>query len=363
MAGSSTLARVGGPAVVVFALVPATVHARQLTLAVGLEQAVIGGVLPLGVSLAVAAYGIVLTRRDDDIGGVAAAGGVVVGTLLTAAVALWAVGGGVVTDANMARPAVVAAHVLTAGLAVGGALGALAERVRRTERVAERLFDGLSNPVARVVREESQRRVVNVIDGQATALADRLDRAAPELDAVARQTDGLLRLSERARQLESLVAGETAATETDLAALARERVGEFRDRDHSVTVETALPASPVTVRGNELLGAAVDELLDNVAHHAGPATTARVELTREGGMATLTVADDGPGLPETEAAVVDRTTESDLDHASGIGLWFVTWVLVELGGEVTVDGDDGTTVALHVPLATADGSTAETDDH
>jgi signal transduction histidine kinase len=163
--------------------------------------------------------------------------------------------------------------------------------------------------------------------------------------------------------LESLVAGETAATETDLAALARERVGEFRDRDHGVTVETALPASPVTVRGNELLGAAVDELLDNVAHHAGPATTARVELAREGAMATLTVADDGPGLPETEAAVVDRTTESDLDHASGVGLWFVTWVLVELGGEVTVDGDDGTTVALHVPLATADGGTAETDAH
>jgi len=469
VAGSSTLARVGGPAVVVFALVPATVHARQLTLAVGLEQAVIGGVLPLGVSLAVAAYGVMLTRRDDDIGGLAAAGGIVVGTLLTAAVTLWAVGGGVVTDANMARPAVVAAHVLTAGLAVGGVLGALAERVRRTERVTERLFDGLSNPAARVVREESQRRVVevneafrqtfgperphvgsplsaclrpadgegsvdevleaevaarshlacgvagggdgvrefrvsrvpvdgpeefvvladvteqrrrerrlsvlnrvlrhdlrtavNVIDGQATALADRLDRAAPELDAVARQTDGLLRLSERARQLESLVAGETTATETDLAALAGERVGEFRDRDHGVTVETALPASPVTVRGNELLGAAVDELLDNVAHHAGPATTARVELAREGAMATLTVADDGPGLPETEAAVVDRTTESDLDHASGVGLWFVTWVLVELGGEVTVDGDDGTTVALHVPLATADGGTTETDAH
>jgi signal transduction histidine kinase len=77
-------------------------------------------------------------------------------------------------------------------------------------------------------------------------------------------------------------------------------------------------------------------------------------------MATLTVADDGPGLPETEAAVVERTAESDLDHASGLGLWFVTWVVVELDGEVTVDGDDGTTVAVHVPLATTetDGTVA-----
>jgi hypothetical protein len=308
----------------VFALVPATVHARQLTLAVGVEQAVVGGVLPLGVSVAVAVYGGVLTRRDDDLGGAAAAGGVVVGTLLTAAVALWVARGGVVTYTSMARPTVVAAHVLTAGLAVGGLLGVLAERVRRTERVTERLFDGLSNPAARVVREPGGRRVVevneafcrtfgadrphvgsplgaclqpadgagsvdevleaevaarshlacgvagdgdgvrefrvsrvpvddpeefvvlvdvteqrrrerrlsvlnrvlrhdlrtavNVIDGQTTALADRLGESTPELDAVDRQTQGLLGLSERARQLESLVAGETATTETDLVA-------------------------------------------------------------------------------------------------------------------------------------------------
>jgi signal transduction histidine kinase len=188
-----------------------------------------------------------------------------------------------------------------------------------------------------------------------------LGQATPELTAVDRQTDGLLRLSQRARQLEALVAGETTDTETDLAALARDRVAALRERDHDVSVETTLPSAPVVVDGNELLGAAVDELLDNVAHHAGPAATARVELTREDAMATLTVADDGPGLPETEAAVVDRTTETDLDHASGIGLWFVTWVLVELGGEVTVDGDDGTTVELHVPLAT-DGREPATDD-
>ena len=467
MSRSSVLARVGGPAVVVLALAPAAVHARQLTLAVGLEQAVVGGVVPLAVSLAVAAYGVVLIRRDDDVGGVAAAGGIVAGTLLTAAVASWVARGGVVTYSSMARPTVVAAHVLTAGLAIGGVLGVLAERVRRTERVTESLFDGLSNPVARVVREDEGRRVVevneafrqtfgperphvgsplsaclrpadgegsvdevleaevaarshlacgvagggdgvrefrvsrvpvddpeefvvladvteqrrrerrlsvlnrvlrhdlrtavNVIDGQAAALATRLDEATPELDAVDRQTDGLLRLSKRARQLEALVAGETGDTETDLTALARDRVATFRGRDYDVTVETALPASPVVVDGNELLGAAVDELLDNVAHHAGPAATARVELAREGAMATLTVADDGPGLPETETAVVDRTTESDLDHASGIGLWFVTWVLVELGGEVTVDGDDGTTIELHVPLAT-DNRDSTVDD-
>lgn len=211
----------------------------------------------------------------------------------------------------------------------------------------------------RVLRHDL-RTAVNVIDGRVTALADRAPDGQAELDAVRRQTEGLLRLSKRARQLESVVGGEPTTTETDLGALARDRVAAFREQDHDVTVETDLPDEPVVVRDDGLLGAAVDELLDNVAAHAGPSPTATVGVTREAGMATLTVADDGPGLPETEAAVVERTAESDLDHASGLGLWFVTWVVVELDGEVTVDGDDGTTVAVHVPLATTetDGTVA-----
>lgn len=499
------LAQVGGVGLAVTALVPAVVHLRRLVTADGAAAAV-GGAVPLVVTLGVAGYGLSLARRDT--GGErtrAAVTGVVGGTALAALVAAWLAGGEIVTARPTVSLPVVAAHVLTAGLAVGGLLAVSAERRHRSRRAARSLFDALPNPTARVrhepdgertvvdvneaflttfgpdrphvgsplsaclrpadgtddvsavleaevaarshlacgvagggdgVREfrvsraaiddeeeyvvlvdvtdrnrrerrlavlnrvlrHDLRTAVNVIDGHAATLADttaagdRTDgdgtgtsgggHGSRAVAAIRDQTAGLLRLSRRARQLEELLGDETTRAATDLGALVAERLDAFAAEHSAVTVERSLPDATVSVVDDGLLGAALDEVLANVAEHAaGDGTaTARVSVTRTAEAATLTVADDGPGIPDTETAVVDRVVESDLDHASGLGLWFVTWVVVELGGDVTVesvgddaDGDDGAgdptdgegvdglggaTVRLHLPLASGGGSTA-----
>ncbi|MFB6177711.1 MAG: sensor histidine kinase [Halobaculum sp.] len=476
-------ARVGGLAVAAVALVPAAIHARRFFLVSETTVAVFGALLPLAVTLAVAGYGVSLARRDTDGERTrAAVVGVVGGTVLAGVVFLWMTVGGIIQYQSMAPLPVILAHLLTAGLAVGGLLGVSRVQSQRTRRLATDLFSTLPNPTARVrrgpdgerevvdvndaflqtfgpdrphigsplsaclrpadgqsdvstvleeevaarshlacgvagggdgVREfrvsrveiggsdeefvvltdvtEQQRRerrlsvlnrvlrhdlrtAVNVIDGQASILADAVgERGASALDAISEQTDGLLRLSTRARQLETVLSGEVSVTTTDLTELVGERVAAFEQSAPAVTVERSLPSEPIRVRDNGLLGNAIDEVLQNVAEHAGESPTAWISVETEGAMATLTVADDGPGLPDTEGAVVDRTLESDLDHASGVGLWFTTWVVVELDGEVTVesgaDADDGgvaddereggTTVKLHVPLAEDAVATAE----
>lgn len=468
-------ARVGGIAVTAVALVPAVIHARRFFVVTDTTVAVLGALLPLAVTLAVAAYGVSLARRDT--GGEqsgAAVTGLVGGTAVAGVVFLWMTAGGIIQYQSMAPLPVIVAHILTAGLAVGGLLGVSRERSRRTRQLATDLFSTLPNPTARVrrgpdgqrevvdvneafletfgpdrphigsplsaclrpadgesdvstvleeevaarshlacgvagggdgVREfhvsrveiggsdeefvvltdvtEQRRRerrlsvlnrvlrhdlrtAVNVIDGQASILGDAVgDRGTAALDAISEQTDGLLRLSTRARQLESVLSGEASVTTTDLTTLAEERVSAFAESAPNVTVERSLPTASVPVRDNGMLGNAVEEVLENVAEHAGESPTARVSVETEGAMATLTVADDGPGLPDTEGAVVERTLESDLDHASGVGLWFTTWVVVELDGEVSVESGDeteGTTVKLHVPLADDGVSTAGTEE-
>jgi signal transduction histidine kinase len=63
---------------------------------------------------------------------------------------------------------------------------------------------------------------------------------------------------------------------------------------------------------------------------------------------TVTVADDGPGIPETERRVVGNGSETPLDHASGLGLWLVTWITRDSGGEVVFEApeDGGSVVRL-----------------
>ncbi len=81
------------------------------------------------------------------------------------------------------------------------------------------------------------------------------------------------------------------------------------------------------------------------------APTVRVDA-REGpdGRVEVTVADDGPGTPEMERAVVSGETAIDqLNHGQGIGLWFVKWVADLSDGSVAFD-DDAEGAAVTVRL-------------
>ena len=213
-----------------------------------------------------------------------------------------------------------------------------------TERRRERRLSVLN----RVLRHDL-RSAMNVVLGHAELLADPDDE--DHLAVIRDRVDDLVGVSRRARDLDRLLAGESPARTVDLAAVVEERLDAWT-ADGRATVERSLPERPVVVRDDGLVGAVLDELLDNAAEHAGPSPTVTVSVVTVEGAALLIVSDDGPGIPESERSVLSRERETTLDHASGLGLWFITWVVSELGGDVTVRTDDGTTVTITLPLAT-----------
>ena len=83
----------------------------------------------------------------------------------------------------------------------------------------------------------------------------------------------------------------------------------------------------IAVRGNpELLRILVRNLIDNAVRHTSPGTTVRVSIGREQGVRSLSVSDDGPGIPEQE---MDKVSErfyrpaDTLASGSGLGLSIV----------------------------------------
>lgn len=85
----------------------------------------------------------------------------------------------------------------------------------------------------------------------------------------------------------------------------------------------------VTVLGN---------LLDNAVDAAGGGGTVHVTAAREGTMATLTVSDDGPGVPPERREHIFAAGVSTKDgwHGRGIGLALVRQVVERRGGTVAV---------------------------
>ncbi len=96
---------------------------------------------------------------------------------------------------------------------------------------------------------------------------------------------------------------------------------------------------------------ALSELLENAVEHGGEAPTVVVRGRETATGSRLVVADDGPGIPANERAVIDAESETALSHGSSLGLWGVQWAVQTLGGSLSFEESDlgGTAVALELP--------------
>lgn len=175
-------------------------------------------------------------------------------------------------------------------------------------------------------------------------------------DRVEAAVERLLTTSDKARTIEAVLRGDAEdEAPVDLATIAREQVAAAVDRFPDATL-TCSAEQGCWVVGGGALEVVVDELVENaVFHHDGdrPRVEVAVEPPAEpDGTATLTVTDDGPGIPQAELDAIEADAESPLVHSSGLGLWIVRWVTERLGGGLSFDTDDGprTTVRLEVPV-------------
>jgi PAS domain S-box-containing protein len=127
------------------------------------------------------------------------------------------------------------------------------------------------------------------------------------------------------------------------------RVVDRIDGEHErATVETNLPDQAL-VDGDAALAGAVENLVENAVVHNDEDPSVEVSVAECNGdrdeWLELRVGDDGPGIPDQERVVVEREADvTPLQHASGIGLWSVAWVIQSFGGDVDIDADETGTV-------------------
>ncbi len=210
----------------------------------------------------------------------------------------------------------------------------------------------LLDVVNRVLRH-NLRNDLNYVRGRIRMLSEG-EAAGAETDGVIDTVEGLLELSETARQLDSVVRGETEFGEIELTSLVDRVAADVCSEYPEASIDTSGPAE-VTVMGKPTLRVAIRELLENAVEHGGeaPNPIVGVEETETG--ATLRVADDGCGLPDQERAALTTGSETPLVHGSGLGLWMVYWIVTEHGGSVDVTvTESGTTITVSLtgnPLA------------
>jgi len=193
----------------------------------------------------------------------------------------------------------------------------------------------------RVLRHNLRNRV-DVIKSNAEAVTAEVD--SEHATAIRESADQLATLSSKARATDALVSRPARRTEADLAAAVRDLV----DTDGTgVAVTLTLPDAAPLVTDWEALEDAIESAVENALDYAETSVTVTVEEV-DGGY-EVTVSDDGPGIPESELASLDAETETPLQHGTGLGLWQLKWGVTKVGGDLSFDTSDGTTVRMTVP--------------
>jgi signal transduction histidine kinase len=248
-----------------------------------------------------------------------------------------------------------------------GATGTVALRTSRGRRqfqfsvsaVDEATTNDEGNPVARTVlfrditdRETREQRLTvlnrilrhnvrNDLD-VVLAYADHVDDE--ELRTGIREsTTALLELSRKVREAEAVMTERTDSPESvDLTDVASTVVDQFRSANESADISLTCPDELRIASHRAVLRRVLSELVENSLEHT-TTDSPRVELgVREAadGTVELSVADDGPGLPQREREILAAGTETQLEHGRGIGLWLVSWAVTQLGGDIEFREND-----------------------
>jgi two-component system sensor histidine kinase BaeS len=206
------------------------------------------------------------------------------------------------------------------------------------------------------------RTPLSVIRGQAEAIADGVYPAdashlAPILDATAT----LDRLVDDLRTLVLTDAGSLILHEepTDIGGLVRDTVESFRSQAESkgMSLTTEIAANVPTIdvdaaRIRQVIG----NLLSNAIRHTPSGGSVRVAVNSAGDDVTVSVADNGEGIPpDLLPHVFERFVKGTGSTGSGLGLAIAHDIVSAHGGRLTVDSavGRGTTVRIEIKTSSA----------
>lgn len=246
-------------------------------------------------------------------------------------------------------------------------IGAGIDRMARAQEGAMSALRQVSADIAHDLKTPIQRISLILAElaarlGEGTAEADLVARAATEADRAAAVFQSLLLIA----QIEG-GGGKARFGTVDLAEVLRTFAEIYtpaaEDSGHRLILGD-LPDMPVRVQGDRgLIGQAVANLIENGLRHTPPGARLSLGLAQTPDGAVITVADDGPGIPEEERGNVlrrlYRLERSRSTPGHGLGLSLVQAIADLHGARLHLD-DNHPGLRVEISFPATPGGCART---
>ena len=224
---------------------------------------------------------------------------------------------------------------------VSGQVGFFAMFVDLTK---QRHYENTVKVLNRVLRHDLRNKLTVLYGRLHNISRENLDESDLEdLQTGINISQGIIKISERARDLQKLLRNSFEAENQPV------RVDYAINEAFSRVINTYDHATfrldgkrEVTVIADELLPNALEEIFENaVVHNDKETPKVTVNVAEQDEKVLISIADNGPGIPESRRDVIFGREERDqLHHGSGIGLFFVDNVVSSYGGDIWVEDSD-----------------------
>lgn len=244
--------------------------------------------------------------------------------------------------------------VLAIGFSLGAATGSLIgyylDRYERSIQQEAELSRRLT--VLQRVLRHNIRNEVTIIEGVSRDLTDRVDdpAVADGLSLIVDHIGRVYRVAEKSQDL-AAVWQTSETTVVDVVSSIDDAIRTVSDEHPHATITSRLPDA-LRIEAHPRIALAFEEALDNAARH-NEDVTIDVTATLNDRTATVSVSDTGSGIPQSEVAPLVRGHERPLDHTTGIGLWFIYWLVDHSDGTLAFSKSNtgGTVVEMTLPVA------------
>lgn len=196
-----------------------------------------------------------------------------------------------------------------------------------------------------VVRHDI-RNDLQVVATYAELLEDHVDEAGKEhLDRLTENNEQAAELTITARDLTDVILRSgNDLNGVPLAPAVDGQISELRSSHPDAEFDVDDSIEGHTVLADDMLDTVFRNLLKNaIQHNDSDEPRVSIEASADDGTVTIRVADNGPGIPDSQKKVIFGKEQKGLEsEGTGIGLYLVRELVTGYGGDIWVeDRDDG----------------------
>ena len=242
---------------------------------------------------------------------------------------------------------------------IGGLAGILIGTVLELRRQHSSVRElNRRNLVLNRILRHNIRNDMNVLYGYVDRLLNAHEENEDVIAEKARnKISNVVDISQKARTVEQ-IEGMAEPVPLDIVAVTRERM-DAAEASEPASVFTLNAPEEAWVKADPLVDAMLDNLLENAIEHNDREPRVEVTIQADTDVVSITIADNGPGMPDDQRKIVEGPDETELEHGNGLGLWLVKWYIDYHEGTFDIEDNEPRGTRVIVSLPRADSATKD----